>query len=153
MQLGMIGLGRMGANMVQRLIHAGHECVVYDVHPEAVQALVKDGAVGGAARAARGAKLREPRAVWLMVPAAIVDQELAQLVPLLERDDTVIDGGNSSYHDDIRRAKDLQGEGLHYVDVGTSGGVWGLERGYCQMIGGDPEAVRRLDPIFAALAP
>jgi 6-phosphogluconate dehydrogenase len=153
MQLGMIGLGRMGANMVLRIMRAGHECVVYDVHPEAVQELVKEGAVGATSLKDLVAKLRKPRAVWLMVPAAIVDKELAQLVPLLERDDTVIDGGNSYYHDDIRRAKDLQGEGLHYVDVGTSGGVWGLERGYCQMIGGDPEAVRRLDPIFAALAP
>lgn len=153
MQLGMIGLGRMGANMVLRIMRAGHECVVYDVHAEAVQALVKEGAVGATSIADLVAKLRKPRAVWLMVPAAIVDQELAQLVPLLERDDTVIDGGNSYYHDDIRRAKDLQAKGLHYVDVGTSGGVWGLERGYCQMIGGDPEAVRRLDPVFAALAP
>src|SRR4029450_3049592 len=153
MQLAMIGLGRMGANMVQRLIHAGHECVVYDVHPEAVQALVKDGAVGATSLADLVSKLRKPRAVWLMVPAAIVDQELAQLVPLLERDDTVIDGGNSYYHDDIRRARELRSKGIHYVDVGTSGGVWGLERGYCQMIGGEVHAVRRLDPVFAALAP
>jgi 6-phosphogluconate dehydrogenase len=153
MQLGMIGLGRMGANMVQRLMRAGHECVVYDVHPEAVQALVKEGAVGATSPADLVSKLKAPRAVWLMVPAAIVDQELAQLVPLLQRDDTVIDGGNSYYHDDIRRAGELKPKGLHYIDVGTSGGVWGLERGYCQMIGGETEAVRRLDPILAALAP
>src|SRR5262245_25719820 len=153
MQLGMIGLGRMGANMVLRIMRAGHECVVYDVHPESVQELVKQGAVGATSLKDLVAKLRKPRAVWLMVPAAIVDKELAELTPLLERDDTVIDGGNSYYHDDIRRSKDLQPKGVHYVDVGTSGGVWGLERGYCQMIGGDPDAVRRLDPIFAALAP
>ncbi len=153
MQLGMIGLGRMGANMVQRLMHAGHECVVYDVHPEAVQALAKEGATGATSLADLASKLTAPRAVWLMVPAAIVDQELAQLVPLLQRDDTVIDGGNSYYHDDIRRAGELASKGIHYLDVGTSGGVWGLERGYCQMIGGDAGAVRRLDAIFAALAP
>src|SRR5215468_11840592 len=153
MQLAMVGLGRMGANMVLRVMRAGHKCVVYDVHAEAIQALVKEGATGATSLKDLVAKLRKPRAVWLMVPAAIVDKELAELVPLLERDDTVIDGGNSYYHDDIRRAKDLQAKGLHYMDVGTSGGVWGLERGYCQMIGGDPEAVRRLDPIFAALAP
>jgi 6-phosphogluconate dehydrogenase len=153
MQLGMIGLGRMGANMVQRLMRAGHECVVYDVHPEAAQALAKDGAVAATSVADLASKLKAPRAVWLMVPAAVVDQELAQLVPLLQRDDTVIDGGNSYYHDDIRRAGELAPKGIHYVDVGTSGGVWGLERGYCQMIGGEVEAVRRLDPIFAALAP
>jgi 6-phosphogluconate dehydrogenase len=153
MQLGMIGLGRMGANMVQRLLRAGHECVVYDVHPDAVQSLVKDGAVGATSLTDLVSKLKAPRAVWLMVPAAIVDQELGQLVPLLQRDDTVIDGGNSYYHDDIRRAGELEPKGIHYVDVGTSGGVWGLERGYCQMIGGSAEPVRRLDPIFAALAP
>jgi len=153
MQLGMIGLGRMGANMVQRLMRAGHECVVYDMHVESVQALVKEGAVGATSLKDLVSKLRAPRAVWLMVPAAVVDQELAQLVPLLQRDDSVIDGGNSYYHDDIRRSHELAASGLHYLDVGTSGGVWGLERGYCQMIGGDAEAVRRLDPIFAALAP
>jgi 6-phosphogluconate dehydrogenase len=153
MQLGMIGLGRMGANMVQRLLRAGHECVVYDVHPEAAQALAKDGAVAATSLADLVSRLKAPRAVWLMVPAAVVDQELAQLVPLLQRDDTVIDGGNSYYHDDIRRAGELAPKGIHYVDVGTSGGVWGLERGYCQMIGGEGEAVRRLDPILAALAP
>src|SRR5262249_13463163 len=124
MQLGMIGLGRMGANMVLRIMRAGHECVVYDVHPDAVQELVKEGAIGATSVADLVAKLRKPRAIWLMVPAAIVDQELAQLVPLLERDDTVIDGGNSYYHDDIRRAKELAPKGVHYVDVGTSGGVW-----------------------------
>src|SRR5262245_43292183 len=153
MQLGMIGLGRMGANMVQRLMRAGHECVVYDMHVESVQALVQEGAVGATSLKDLVSTLRPPRAVWLMVPAAVVDQELAQLVPLLQRDDTVIDGGNSYYHDDIRRAHELAASGLHYLDVGTSGGVWGLERGYCQMIGGDAEAVRRLDPILAALAP
>ncbi len=153
MQLGMIGLGRMGANMVLRVMRAGHKCVVYDVHAEAIQALVKEGATGATSLKDLVGKLEKPRAVWLMVPAAIVDQTLSELVPLLERGDTVIDGGNSYYHDDIRRAKDLTPKGLHYVDVGTSGGVWGLERGYCQMIGGEPDAVKRLDPIFAALAP
>jgi 6-phosphogluconate dehydrogenase len=153
MQLGMIGLGRMGANMVLRVMRAGHKCVVYDVHAEAIQALAKEGATGAASLKDLVGKLEKPRAVWLMVPAAIVDQTLSELVPLLERGDTVIDGGNSYYHDDIRRAKDLTPKGLHYVDVGTSGGVWGLERGYCQMIGGELDAVKRLDPIFAALAP
>jgi 6-phosphogluconate dehydrogenase len=153
MQLGMIGLGRMGANMVLRVMRAGHKCVVYDVHAEAIQALVKEGATGATSLKDLVGKLEKPRAIWLMVPAAIVDQTLSELVPLLERGDTVIDGGNSYYHDDIRRAKDLTPKGLHYVDVGTSGGVWGLERGYCQMIGGEPDAVKRLDPIFAALAP
>ena len=153
MQLGMIGLGRMGANMVLRVMRAGHKCVVYDVHPEATQALVKEGATGATSLKDLVGKLEKPRAVWLMVPAAIVDQTLSELTPLLERGDCVIDGGNSYYHDDIRRAKDLTAKGLHYLDVGTSGGVWGLERGYCQMIGGEPEAVKRLDPIFAALAP
>jgi 6-phosphogluconate dehydrogenase len=153
MQLGMVGLGRMGANMAQRLMGAGHQCVAYDVHPEAVQALVKEGAVGATSLEDLVSKLQKPRAVWLMVPAAIVDRELSELVGFLERDDTVIDGGNSYYHDDIRRAAELKPRGIHYVDVGTSGGVWGLERGYCQMIGGEVDAVRRLDPIFAALAP
>jgi len=153
MQLAMIGLGRMGANMVLRVMRAGHKCVVYDVHPEVIQSLVKEGATGATSLKDLVGKLEKPRAVWLMVPAAIVDQTLSELVPLLERGDTVIDGGNSYYHDDIRRAKDLTSKGLHYVDVGTSGGVWGLERGYCQMIGGEPDAVKRLDPIFAALAP
>jgi 6-phosphogluconate dehydrogenase len=153
LQLGMIGLGRMGANMVRRLLRAGHECVVYDVHPDAVRRLAGEGAVGASSLADFAAKLTKPRAVWLMVPAAIVDQELADLVPLLEAGDIVIDGGNSYYHDDIRRAGGLQAKDIHYVDVGTSGGVWGLERGYCQMIGGEEDVVQHLDPIFAALAP
>jgi 6-phosphogluconate dehydrogenase len=153
MELGMIGLGRMGANMVRRLMKAGHRCVVYDVSPDAVQGLAKEGGIGSASLADFVKKLATPRNVWLMVPAAIVDRTLADLVPLLEPDDVVIDGGNSYYHDDIRRAKELTPRGLHYVDVGTSGGVWGLERGYCLMIGGDATAVQRLDPVFAALAP
>jgi len=139
--------------MVRRLLRAGHECVVYDVHPDAVQALVREGAVGATSLADFAAKLTKPRAVWLMVPAAIVDRELAELTPHLEPGDIVIDGGNSYYHDDIRRAAELRSRGIHYVDVGTSGGVWGLERGYCQMIGGEQDIVRHLDPIFAALAP
>jgi len=149
----MIGLGRMGANMVRRLRTAGHDCVVYDVHAEAVQALAREGATGTASLAAFVKALSRPRAVWLMVPAAVVDQTLHDLIPLLEADDIVIDGGNSHYHDDIRRAGELRPKGLHYVDVGTSGGVWGLERGFCLMIGGEGETVKRLDPIFAALAP
>jgi 6-phosphogluconate dehydrogenase len=153
MELGMIGLGRMGTNMVRRLLRAGHQCVVYDLHPEAVAGTRQRG--GGRGDVAR--RLREqaekPRAVWMMVPAAVVDPTLKTLVPLLERDDVVIDGGNSYYHDDIRRAAELKPKGIHYVDVGTSGGVWGSERGYCLMIGGDEAVVRRLDPIFAALAP
>jgi 6-phosphogluconate dehydrogenase len=153
MELGMIGLGRMGANMVRRLLKAGHRCVVYDVFPEAVQALAKEGAVPAAAPQDFVAKLTPPRAVWLMVPAAVVDQTIAAVAPLLARGDTIIDGGNSYYHDDLRRARELAPSGIHYVDVGTSGGVWGLERGYCMMIGGEPEPVQRLDPIFAALAP
>jgi 6-phosphogluconate dehydrogenase len=153
MQLGMIGLGRMGANMVRRLMKAGHQCVVYDMHPEAVASLAKEGAVGTASLQDFVAKLAAPRAAWLMVPAAVVDQTLARLVPLLARHDAVIDGGNSHYHDDIRRAAELKPKGIQYVDVGTSGGIWGLERGYCQMIGGEEAAVKRLDPIFASLAP
>jgi 6-phosphogluconate dehydrogenase len=153
MQLGMIGLGRMGANMVRRLIRGGHECVVYDTHPDAVKAMAGEGAVGAASLDELIKKLAPPRAVWLMVPAAVVDATLADLAPRLARGDTVIDGGNSYYVDDIRRAKELAAKGLHYVDVGTSGGVWGLERGYCQMIGGDDAAVKRLDPVFATLAP
>jgi 6-phosphogluconate dehydrogenase len=153
MQLGMIGLGRMGANMVRRLAKAGHDCVVYDVHAEAVQTLAREGATGAASLAAFVKALSRPRAVWLMVPAAVVDTTLHDLVPLLEADDVVIDGGNSHYHDDIRRAGELRPRGLHYVDVGTSGGVWGLERGFCLMIGGEAGTVKRLDPIFAALAP
>ncbi len=153
MQLGMIGLGRMGANMVRRLGRAGHDCVVYDVHAEAVQTLAREGATGATSLPAFVKALARPRAIWLMVPAAVVDQTLHDLVPLLEKDDVAIDGGNSHYHDDIRRAGDLQPRGVHYVDVGTSGGVWGLERGFCLMIGGEAEVVKRLDPIFATLAP
>jgi 6-phosphogluconate dehydrogenase len=153
MELGMIGLGRMGANMTRRLLRAGHRCVVYDVHAEATQTLAGQGAVGAASLEDLVGKLRPPRAVWMMVPAAAVDPMLERLVPLLERDDTVIDGGNSYYHDDIRRAAELRPKGVHYVDVGTSGGVWGLERGYCLMIGGEERPVQRLDPVFAALAP
>jgi 6-phosphogluconate dehydrogenase len=153
MQLGMIGLGRMGANMVRRLMKAGHECVVFDRAPASVQALAKEGAAGGSSIDDFMAKLKQPRAIWLMVPAAVVDSTLAQLAPKLQKDDIVIDGGNSYYIDDIRRAKELTQKGLHYVDVGTSGGVWGLERGYCMMIGGEQVAVQRLDPIFKTLAP
>ena len=153
MQLGMIGLGRMGANMVRRLMRAGHAGVAYDTHPDAVQALVKEGAAGANTLDELVQKLAKPRAVWLMVPAAIVDRVLAELAPRLDPGDIVIDGGNSYYVDDIRRAKELAAKGLHYVDVGTSGGVFGLDRGYCQMIGGEPAVVKHLDPIFAALAP
>ena len=153
MQLGMIGLGRMGANMVRRLMARGHSCVVFDRSPQAVEGLVKEKSVGATSLADFVAKLAKPRAVWLMVPAAVVDASIKDLLPLLEKDDTVIDGGNSYYIDDIRRARELMPRGIHYVDVGTSGGVWGLERGYCMMIGGEAGAVKRLDPIFAALAP
>ena len=153
MQLGMIGLGRMGANMVRRLIRAGHQCVVFDMSPRAVEELVREKAVGATSLQDLVKKLQKPRAVWMMVPAAVVDRTIADLAPLLETDDVLVDGGNSYYVDDIRRAKELAPRGIHYVDVGTSGGVWGLERGYCQMIGGEPAAVKRLDPIFAALAP
>ncbi len=153
MQLGMIGLGRMGANMVRRLIAGDHQCVVFDRSPAAVKELTQEKAVGASSLADLVKKLQKPRAVWLMVPAGAVDQSIAELMPLLEKGDTLIDGGNSYYIDDIRRAKELAAKGIHYVDVGTSGGVWGLERGYCMMIGGEPEAVQRLDPIFARLAP
>jgi 6-phosphogluconate dehydrogenase len=153
MQLGMIGLGRMGANMVRRLRKDRHDCVGYDVHAEAVSALEKEGATGAASLAAFVKALARPRAVWLMVPAGVVDATLADLLPLLEADDVVIDGGNSYYHDDIRRAALLRDRRLHYVDVGTSGGVWGLERGFCLMIGGEEPVVRRHDPIFRSLAP
>ncbi|HTL00003.1 MAG TPA: decarboxylating 6-phosphogluconate dehydrogenase [Pseudomonadales bacterium] len=153
MQLGMIGLGRMGANMVRRLMKGGHECVVFDMSQTAVQALAKENATGAASREDFVKKLKTPRAIWLMVPAAVVDRTIADLLPLLEAGDILIDGGNSYYVDDIRRAKELKAEGIHYVDVGTSGGVWGLERGYCMMIGGEPATVARLDPIFAQLAP
>jgi 6-phosphogluconate dehydrogenase len=153
MQLGMIGLGRMGANMVRRLINKGHNCVVFDRSPQAVADLVKDKATGSASLSELVKKLAKPRAIWLMVPAAVVDSTIADLLPHLEAGDILIDGGNSYYIDDIRRAKELAPKNLHYVDVGTSGGVWGLDRGYCMMIGGEDEVVKRLDPIFAALAP
>jgi 6-phosphogluconate dehydrogenase len=153
MQLGMIGLGRMGANMVRRLLKSGQKCVVFDRSPNTVGDMVKDGAEGASSLADLVAKLERPRAIWLMVPAAVVDQTIGELSPLLENGDTIIDGGNSYYVDDIERAKGLRSLGLHYVDVGTSGGIWGLDRGYCMMIGGDTEIVQRLDPIFAALAP
>lgn len=153
MQLGMIGLGRMGGNMVQRLIRAGHDCHVYDAHDSAVKELVDKGAKGSTDLRAFIDSLAKPRAVWLMVPAGAVDAVLASVTPLLSSGDTVIDGGNSYYHDDVRRAGELKAKGLHYVDVGVSGGVWGLERGYCLMIGGEDEVVQRLDPIFKVLAP
>ena len=153
MQLGMIGLGRMGANMVRRLLRGGHQCVVFDMSPKAVQELTQEKALGASSLADFVKKLEKPRTVWLMVPAAVVDKSIADILPLLEKGDILIDGGNSYYIDDIRRAKELAPKGIHYVDVGTSGGVWGLERGYCMMIGGEPEVVKRLDPIFARLAP
>jgi len=153
MQLGMIGLGRMGANMVRRLIKGEHQCVVFDMSPKVVKELTQEKAVGASSLADLVKKLQKPRAVWLMVPAAVVDNTIADLLPLLEKGDTLIDGGNSYYIDDIRRAKELATKGIHYVDVGTSGGIWGLERGYCMMIGGEAEVVGRLDPIFARLAP
>jgi 6-phosphogluconate dehydrogenase len=153
MQLGMVGLGRMGANMVRRLLRNGHHCVAYDVFPKAVAELAAEQATGATSLADLVERLDRPRAIWLMVPAAVVDSTIAQLAPLLDRDDILIDGGNSYYIDDIRRAKELAERGVHYVDVGTSGGVWGLERGYCMMIGGESAAVRHLDPLFAALAP
>ena len=153
MKVGMVGLGRMGANMAERLLASGHEVVAFDRHPEKVQALVAKGAVGAGTLEELAQKLAPPRAVWLMVAAAGVDATLTALTPLLSRDDAIIDGGNSHYRDDIRRSKALAAAGIHYVDVGTSGGVWGKERGYCQMIGGDADVVHRLDPIFAALAP
>jgi 6-phosphogluconate dehydrogenase len=153
MQLGMIGLGRMGANMVRRLMKAGHECVVYDRSAEAVAQLAGEGAIGAASVADLVARLKAPRAVWLMVPAAVVDASIAEVSAHLAPGDTLIDGGNSYYVDDIRRAQELAARGIDYVDVGTSGGVWGLERGYCMMIGGPASSVQRLDPIFATLAP
>jgi 6-phosphogluconate dehydrogenase len=149
----MIGLGRMGANMVRRLLRGGHQCVVYDHTPDHVKELVKEGAVGAASLEELAEKMTRPRAVWLMVPAAVVDTTLTELARWLSQGDTVIDGGNSYYVDDIRRAAELRPKDMHYVDVGTSGGVWGLERGYCMMIGGEDEQVRRLDPVFATLAP
>jgi len=153
MQLGMIGLGRMGANMVRRLIRKGHECVVFDRSQQVVSDLVKENAVGASSLADFVKKLQKPRALWLMVPAAVVDQTIADLLPHLEAGDILIDGGNSYYVDDIRRAKELAPKKIHYVDVGTSGGVWGLERGYCMMIGGENDVVKHLDPIFSTLAP
>jgi 6-phosphogluconate dehydrogenase len=153
LQFGMNGLGRMGANMVRRLMRSGHPCVVYDRSADAVGVLVKEGATGSSTLAEFVTKLQKPRHLCLMVPAAYVDSSLADLEPLLEKGDTVIDGGNSNYEDDIARAKRLLAKGLHYVDMGTSGGVWGLERGYCLMIGGEDEVVKRLDPIFSALSP
>jgi 6-phosphogluconate dehydrogenase len=153
MQLGMIGLGRMGANMVRRLIRGGHECVVFDRSPEAVAALAQENATGAASLANLVASLNKPRAVWLMVPAAAVDETIDALALLLGAGDILIDGGNSHYADDIRRARALANGGIHYVDVGTSGGVWGLERGFCLMIGGEAATVKRLDPLFATLAP
>jgi 6-phosphogluconate dehydrogenase len=153
MQLGMIGLGRMGSNMVRRLERAGQQCVVHDVNAPAIAALVGEGAIGAATLDELVSKLTPPRAIWLMVPAAVVDDSIGRIAGKLEAGDILIDGGNSYYHDDIRRAAALKSKGIHYVDVGTSGGVWGLERGYCLMIGGEPEVVKRLGPIFAALAP
>src|SRR6185369_881499 len=153
MQLGMVGLGRMGGNMVRRLMDNGHQCVVFDVFADSVTKLAAEGAIGGSSLADFVAKLSKPRAIWLMVPAAHVDSTITQLLPLLEPGDIVIDGGNSHYQDDIRRGRELAPKELHYVDVGTSGGVWGRERGYCMMIGGEKEVVQRLDPIFRTLAP
>src|SRR6202023_4016529 len=153
MQIGMIGLGRMGANMVRRLLRGKHECVVFNRSPKPVKELVQEGAIGSDSLTDFAKKLAKPRTIWLMVPAAAVDQNIAELLPHLEADDILIDGGNSYYVDDIRRAKQLASKKIHYVDVGTSGGVWGLERGYCMMIGGESEVVKHLDPIFATLAP
>jgi 6-phosphogluconate dehydrogenase len=153
MQLGMVGLGRMGANMVRRLIRGKQQCVVLDRKPASVQELAKEGAVGATSYADLVAKMTPPRAIWLMVPAAGVDPAIAQLLPALQKDDILIDGGNSYYIDDIRRAKELKSKGIHYVDVGTSGGIWGLERGYCMMIGGETNVVKHLDPVFSILAP
>ena len=153
MQLGMVGLGRMGANMVRRLIRNGHQCTVFDMSQQAVAGLAAEGATGSTSLADFVAKLAKPRAIWLMVPAAVVDKSVASLVPLLEAGDILIDGGNSYYIDDIRRAKELAPKGIHYVDVGTSGGIWGLDRGYCMMIGGEDAIVRHLDPILKTLAP
>jgi 6-phosphogluconate dehydrogenase len=153
MQIGMIGLGRMGANMTRRLIEAGHECVVFDVSSDTVESLAKEGATGASSLADLTKKLEKPRAIWMMVPAAVVDRTVEKLTPLLTKGDILIDGGNSYYIDDIRRAEELEPKGIHYVDVGTSGGVWGYKRGYCQMIGGEKEVVNHLDPIFDALSP
>lgn len=153
MQIAMIGLGRMGANMVRRLVKGGHDCLIFDLSPKSVEALAREGAIGTSSIAELSRSMAKPRSVWLMVPAAAVDKTIAELLPHLDADDTIIDGGNSYYVDDIRRANELAQRQINYVDVGTSGGVWGLERGYCMMIGGPDEAVRRLDPIFKTLAP
>jgi 6-phosphogluconate dehydrogenase len=153
MQLGMIGLGRMGANLVRRLMRAGHECVVYDVSADAVKQLESEGAVGATSIADFVGKLTVPRAAWIMVPAAFVDSTIAELEPLMKSGDIIIDGGNSYYRDDLERAKHLKPSGIHYVDVGTSGGVWGLDRGFCLMIGGEDDVVAHLDPVFATIAP
>jgi 6-phosphogluconate dehydrogenase len=153
MQIGIVGLGRMGANITRRLTRAGHDCVVFDVRPAVVKELAGEGATGAVSYDDLVAALTPPRSIWMMLPAAVVDETIAALSGHLEKDDTLIDGGNSYYRQDIARAKALKAKGIHYVDVGTSGGVWGLERGYCQMIGGEPAVVQRLDPIFAALAP
>ena len=153
MQLGMVGLGRMGASMVRRLLRGGHQCAVFDISVKAVAEFVKENAVGTASLSELVNSLTKPRAVWLMVPVGAVDKTIADLLPCLERGDILIDGGNSYYVDDVRRAKELAPKGIHYIDVGTSGGVWGLERGYCMMIGGETEVVKRLDPIFGTLAP
>src|SRR5437667_2445588 len=153
MQLGMVGLGRMGANMVRRLLKGGHRCVVFDTSPKTVNELVQEKAAGSSSLQDLLTKLEKPRAIWLMVPAAVVEKTISDLLPHLEAEDILIDGGNSYYVDDIRRAKELAARRIHYVDVGTSGGVWGLERGYCMMIGGEKEVVKRLDPIFSTLAP
>jgi 6-phosphogluconate dehydrogenase len=153
MQMGMVGLGRMGANMVRRLLRGGHECVVFDVSADAVKELAKEGAIGASSLDDFAAKLRLPRVAWMMVPAAVVEQTVADLSSRFQRDDIIVDGGNSYYIDDIRRAEALAAKGIHYVDSGTSGGVWGLERGFCQMIGGEPQVIKHLDPIFETLAP
>ena len=153
MQIGMIGLGRMGANMVRRLLRGGHQCLVFDRSPNVVGELVREKAIGATSLADLVKKLEKPRAIWLMVPAAVVDTMIADLLPHLEAEDILIDGGNSYYVDDIRRAKELAAKRIAYVDVGTSGGVWGLERGYCMMIGGPKQVIQRLDPIFSTLAP
>ena len=153
MQLGMVGLGRMGANMVRRLLKGGHDCVVFDMSQKAVEELAREKATGASSLQEFVQKLQKPRAIWLMVPAAVVDKTISDLIPYLEAGDTLIDGGNSYYIDDQRRAQELAPKGIHYVDVGTSGGVWGLERGYCMMIGGETDVVGRLDPIFKQLAP
>ena len=153
MEIGMIGLGRMGNNMVKRLLKAGHKCVVYDIHPEAVEELETAGALGAKSLEDLADKLSKPRAIWMMLPAAVVTSTLDSLSQFIENDDVIIDGGNSYYHDDIHRSAKLKAKGIHYVDAGTSGGVWGMERGYCLMIGGEEEAVKRLEPIFSALAP